>query len=42
VPADVFCPMILRPYQGQIALEGDFAAGSYTIQVNAHSQTVEV
>ncbi len=42
VPADVFCPMILRPYQGKVGLEGSFAAGEYSINVNSHSQTIEV
>ena len=42
VPADVFCPMILQPYQATIQLDGGFAAGSYTINVNSHSQTLEI
>ena len=42
VPADVFCPMILKPYQGTIALDGDFTAGAYTITVNSHKQTIEI
>ena len=42
VPADVFCPMILQPYQGEIQIEGAFAAGDYTIQVNSHSQTINI
>lgn len=42
VPADVFCPMILQPYQGSVQIEGSFAAGEYTIQVNSHSQTVTI
>ncbi len=42
VPADIFCPMILRPYQGQIQLEGSFAPGRYTINVNSHSQTIDI
>ncbi len=42
VPADVFCPMILQPYQGTIHLDGSFAAGSYTVNVNSHSQTLEI
>ena len=42
VPADVFCPMILKPYQGTVQLEGSFAAGEYSINVNSHSQTIEV
>ncbi len=42
VPADVFCPMILQPYQATIQLEGSFAAGSYTINVNSHSQTLKI
>ncbi len=42
VPADMICPMILRPYEGEIQLEGDFAPGSYTIMVNSHSQTLDI
>ena len=42
VPADMICPMILRPYQGTIQLDGDFDAGSYTISVNSHSQTLDI
>lgn len=42
VPADVFCPMILQPYQGALQIDGTFAAGEYTIQVNSHSQTVDI
>ncbi len=42
VPADMICPMILRPYQGTVQLDGEFEAGSYTINVNAHSQTIGI
>ena len=42
VPADVFCPMILQPYKGTVQINGTFAAGEYTIQVNSHSQTVKI
>ncbi len=42
VPADVFCPMILQPYSGAVQIDGTFAAGEYTIQVNSHSQTVDI
>ncbi len=42
VPADVFCPMILQPYKGVVQINGNFAAGEYAIQVNSHSQTVEI
>ena len=42
VPADVFCPMILQPYQGTVEIAGNFAAGEYTVQVNSHSQTVKI
>lgn len=42
VPVDVFCPMILKPYRGTIALDGDFEPGEYTINVNAHSQAIEI
>ena len=42
VPADMLCPMILRPYQDDIMLDGDFEAGRYTIRVNLHSQTLDI
>lgn len=42
IPADVFCPMILQPYKDTVPINGTFAAGEYTIQVNSHSQTVEI
>lgn len=42
IPADVFCPMILQPYQGIIQIEGSFVAGDYSIQVNSHTQTVKI
>lgn len=42
VPADVFCPMILKPYQDTIVLDGSFATGAYTIKVNSHTQTINV
>lgn len=42
VPADVFCPMILKPYQGTIELDGSFTNGSYTISVNSHTQTIDI
>lgn len=42
VPADVFCPMILKPYQDTIVLDGSFTKGAYTIKVNSHSQSVEI
>lgn len=42
VPADVICPMILKPYRDTISLDGSFEPGEYTINVNAHSQAVSV
>lgn len=42
VPADMFCPMILRPYRGDILLDGSFESGRYIIKVNSHSQTLEL
>ncbi len=42
VPADVICPMILRPYKGRIQLEGRFDKGSYSIAVNSHSLQLEI
>lgn len=42
VPADVICPMILRPYRGAIELEGVYAPGNYTIKVNSHVQKLEI
>ena len=42
VPADVFCPMILKPYQDSIPLSGSFASGKYIINVNTHTQALEL
>ena len=42
VPADVVCPMILKPYRDTIRLESDFAPGEYTINVNTHSQAISI
>lgn len=42
VPADVICPMILRPYKDKIQLDGSFEKGSYSIIVNSHSQTLDI
>ncbi len=42
VPADVFCPMILKPYRDTIQVEGSFEAGDYSINVNTHSQTISI
>lgn len=42
VPADVICPMILKPYSDTISLDGAFDSGEYTINVNAHSQAVTI
>ena len=42
VPADVICPMILRPYKGRIQLDGRFDKGSYSIAVNSHSQQLDI
>ena len=42
VPADVICPMILRPYKDKIHLDGSFEPGSYSIIVNSHTQTLDI
>ena len=42
VPIDLFCPMILQPYQDRIQLDGDFAPGEYIINVNTFTQSLEV
>lgn len=42
VPADVICPMILKPYRDMIRLDGEFEPGDYTINVNSHSQAVNI
>ena len=42
VPADVVCPMILKPYRDTIQLDGAFEPGDYTINVNSHSQAVRI
>ena len=34
IPPDVLCPMILRPYNDTIRLEGGFEPGDYIFQVN--------
>lgn len=34
VPADMICPMMLQPYEGNIRLEGTFPQGRYTFRVN--------
>ena len=42
VPADVICPMILKPYRNTISVDGSFKSGEYTINVNSHSQAVSI
>ena len=42
VPVDMFCPMILKPYQDTIRLDGDFAPGEYIINVNTYTQALEI
>jgi len=42
VPADVMCPMILKPYHDRISVDGSFEPGEYTINVNSHSQAVSI
>ena len=42
LPVDMVCPMILRPYQDTIQLDGAFEAGSYSISVNAHTQSIDI
>lgn len=42
VPADVICPMILKPYRDTILLDGNFESGEYRINVNTHSQAVSI
>ncbi len=42
VPADMLCPMILRPYQATIDLEDDFAPGEYIINVNTYTQALKI
>ena len=42
LPVDMVCPMILRPYADTIQLDGTFAAGSYTITVNSHTQSIDI
>ena len=38
----MFCPMILKPYQDTIRLDGDFAPGEYIINVNTYTQALEI
>ncbi|MCY4021446.1 MAG: hypothetical protein OXG39_18715 [Chloroflexi bacterium] len=42
VPVDMFCPMILQPYQDTIQLNGDFGPGEYIINVNTYTQALEI
>lgn len=42
LPVDMVCPMILRPYEDTIQLDGAFEAGSYSISVNAHTQSIDI
>lgn len=42
VPVDVFCPMILKPYQDTIQLDGDFAPGEYVININTYTQVLKI
>ena len=42
LPYEIVCPMILRPYADNIMLDGDFVSGSYSISVNAHTQTIDI
>ena len=42
LPLDVFCPMVLQPYQGRVQLEGGYESGEYTIHVNSHTQTIQI
>ena len=34
LPADVFCPMVLQPYDDTIKLDGNFEPGDYVFKVN--------
>ena len=34
VPGDVFCPMVLLPYEDTIMIEGNFEPGEYVFRVN--------
>lgn len=42
MPIDVMCPMMIMEYSADIRLEGDFAAGAYTVEVNGTTATFEV
>ena len=42
LPYEIVCPMILRPYADNILLDGDFVSGSYSVTVNAHTQTIDI
>jgi inhibitor of cysteine peptidase len=39
IPSDIMCPMILRPYDDTITLDGNFEAGNYVFQVNDYVVT---
>ncbi len=42
VPANAICPMMLRPYNETIALEGAFESGTYTVHVNDYTLEVVI
>lgn len=42
LPVDMICPMILRPYRDTIQLDGAFEAGRYRINVNSHTQSIDI
>ena len=39
IPGDVMCPMVLRPYDDTITLDGNFEPGNYVFQVNDYVVT---
>ena len=42
IPDDEMCPMMMMPYEGTIAVEGDFEAGDYTLVINGNSQDFSI
>jgi hypothetical protein len=42
IPGDILCTMALQPYEDTIKLDGPFAAGDYTIDVNGFVLTVKI
>lgn len=40
IPGDVFCPMVLQPYEDTIRIDGNFEPGTYVFRVNGYEVEV--